>query len=92
MTFNREPRSFRARSTKKVWDKEKKIARKVGVAWTSVTPVELLDIQLFLVITRDKIRKYSPMYLLTTIEITSKKLTWEMCHTYMHRWEIEQTF
>lgn len=85
-------RSFRARSTKTVWDKERKIARKVSVAWTAVRHVELPDIQLFLVIVRDKNRKNPPMYLLTTIEITSKKLAWEMCHSYMHRWEIEQTF
>ena len=32
------------------------------------------------------------MYLLTNVPISDKGLAWEMAFSYMHRWEIEQSF
>ena len=85
-------RSFKGKSTKTIWDKERKIARKITIAWAAVKHPEISDKQLYLVIVRDKNGKHPPMYLLTTIKVDSKKLAWEMCFSYIHRWEIEQAF
>ena len=85
-------RSFKGQSTRTIWDKERKIARKVSVAWAAVKHSQIPDKQLYLVIVRDVNGLNSPMYLLTTVKIDSKKLAWEMVHSYMHRWEIEQAF
>lgn len=85
-------KSFRGKSQQIVWDKERKVAKKVTIAWAEVTHPDFPDKQLYLVIVRDKHNYNSPMYLLTSIKVNTKRLAWEMCFSYMHRWEIEQAF
>lgn len=85
-------RSFKGMDKKIVWDKERKKQKSVSIAWTPVKHLEFSDIQLYLVIVRDRKNHTSPMYLLTSIPIGNAKDAWEMCHSYMHRWEIEQSF
>jgi len=85
-------RSFKARSTRLVKDKERKKLKRITISWTAVKHPEMLDSQLFMIIVRDKKNYSSPMYLLTSIAINSDKEAWEMLFSYMHRWEAEQGF
>jgi hypothetical protein len=41
---------------------------------------------------RDTKNYQSPLYLLTSLPVESAKDAWEICHSYMHRWNIEQAF
>ncbi len=85
-------RSYKAKHKRTVWDKERKKAKSVTIAWAPVKHPQLLDRQLYLVIIRDKNNHNGPMYLLTSLPIKDKRSAWEMCFTYIHRWEIEQAF
>jgi hypothetical protein len=85
-------RSNKGKHSKIVWDKQRKKAKHVTIAWAPVKHPELPDNQLSLVIIRDKNNYNSPMYLLTNLSIENKASAWEMCFSYMHRWEIEQSF
>jgi len=88
-------RSYKAKgkkSKKIVWDKQRKKAKHVTIAWAPVCHRELPDNQLCLVIIRDKNNYTNPMYLLTNLEIKETAHAWELFFTYMHRWEIEQSF
>lgn len=85
-------RSYKGQHRKIVWDKQRKKAKHVSIAWAPVKHPELPDTQLYLLIIRDKNNYNSPMYLLTNVPVDNKKVAWEMCFTYMHRWEIEQSF
>ena len=84
-------RSFKAVSTKLVYDKERKKNKKLTIAWAPVQHPEQTQ-QLWLVIVRDKNHYVSPMYLLTSLEIDSAGVAWEVLFSYMHRWEVEQAF
>jgi hypothetical protein len=48
------------------------------------------DINLSLVIVRDTKNYQSPLYLLTSLPVESAKEAWEICHSYTHRWNIDQ--
>lgn len=85
-------RSFRARGSRLVKDKERKKLKRITISWAAVTHPEMPDSQLFMIIVRDKNKHSSPMYLLTSIAINSTKVAWEMLFSYMHRWEAEQGF
>ena len=85
-------RSYKGKSSRFIWDKQRKKMKHVSVAWAPVWHPEFPDNQLYLVIIRDKNNYNSPMYLLTSLPIEAKSQAWEMCYTYMHRWEIEQSF
>ncbi len=85
-------RSFKGKRTKRVFDKERKKQQSVSVAWAQVFHPEFAQQALYLVILRDKKGKNAPIYFLTSIPIENAKTAWEMCFSYMHRWEIEQTF
>ena len=85
-------RSFKGERTKRVFDKERKQFRKVSVAWAEVSHPDLPKHKLYLIILRDKRGKNPPIYFLTSIPIEKAKTAWEMCFSYMHRWEIEQSF
>ena len=85
-------RSFKAISRKIVSDKERKVSKHISVAYCGVTHPEFSDLPLWLVIVRDRKGHQPPMYLLTSIEVDSKQRAWEMVHSYMHRWGIEQAF
>lgn len=85
-------RSYKAKGSKQVKDKERKKLKTISIAWAAVKHPEFPDKQLYLVIIRDKNYSNSPMYLITSIPITDKQTAWEMCFSYIHRWEIEQSF
>ena len=85
-------RSFRGKKYKQVWDKERKKLKKVSIAWAPVFNLDHLDNQLFIVIVRDKNNYTSPMYLITSLPIKTQQDAWEICFSYMHRWEVEQSF
>ncbi len=85
-------RSFKSKHHKRVWDKERKRSKKVGIAWAKVSHQEDPSKPLFLVIVRDKNNYNSPMYILTSWPIESAKQAWQVLFSYLHRWEIEQSF
>lgn len=85
-------RSYRGKSNKQVKDKERKKMKTISVAWAPVKHPEHPDTQLYLVIIRDKNNNNSPIYLITNLLITDKTTAWEVCFSYIHRWEIEQSF
>ena len=84
-------RSYKGVANKQVKDKERKKLKTISIAWAPLRHSELPDIQLYLIIIRDK-NNNSPMYLITSIPILDTKTAWEMCFSYIHRWEIEQSF
>ena len=85
-------RSYKAKSWKQVKDKERKKLKTISIAWAAVKHPEFLDNQLYLVIIRDKNYGNSPIYLLTSLPILNIEDAWEMCFSYIHRWEVEQSF
>ncbi len=85
-------RSYKAKNGRIVWDKERRKSKHVTIAWAPVKHSELPDSQMFLVIVRDRNNYNGPMYLLTNLKIENAKQAWEVCFSYMHRWEIEQSF
>lgn len=85
-------RSFKAVRSKRVYDKERKQSKRVTVAWAQVEHSELEDQPLYLIILRTKHSTQPPIYFLTSIHIDHANTAWEMCFSYMHRWEIEQSF
>lgn len=85
-------RSYKGQQDKHVYDKERKKMKKVSIAWAPVKHPEFPDNQLYLVIIRDKNNPNPPIYLITSIPLEDKKTAWEMCFSYIHRWEIEQSF
>ena len=85
-------KSYKGKATKQVRDKERKKLKTISIAWAPVQHPESPDTQLYLVIIRDKNNSNSPIYLITSIPITDKATAWEMCFSYIHRWEIEQSF
>jgi len=85
-------KSYKGKATKQVRDKERKKLKTISIAWAPVRHPESPDNQLYLVIIRDKNNSNSPIYLITSIPITDQATAWEMCFSYIHRWEIEQSF
>jgi len=85
-------RSFPGRYSRIVWDKNRKKQKRVSISWTQVTQPEHALQSLFLIIARDKNHYSSPMYLLTSLEVKSPALAWEVVFSYLHRWEVEQGF
>ncbi|MES2519188.1 MAG: transposase [Bacteroidota bacterium] len=85
-------RSFKAQQRKIVFDSQRKVIKSISIAWTKVQHPDFVGIDLSLVILRDRKNHQSPLYLLTSIQVSNLEQAWEMCHVYMHRWNIEQTF
>ena len=85
-------RSAKPMGTRLVKDKERKKMKRISVSYIKVSHPESPDNQLFMVVVRDKMNYSSPMYLLTSLPISSIKDAWEICHIYFHRWNIEQAF
>jgi len=85
-------RSYKGVASKQVKDKERKKIKTITIAWAPLTHPEFPDTQLYLIIIRDKNNNNSPIYLMTSIPIENKKTAWEMGFSYIHRWEIEQSF
>lgn len=85
-------RYLKASAQKIVFDSQRKIAKHISIAFCPVTHPDFVHKQLYIIVIRDKKARQPPMYLLTNVHITSNKIAWEMLHSYMHRWNIEQTF
>lgn len=85
-------RSFPAKASKVVWDKVRKNSKRVTIAWAEVQHLDFPQQPLYLVIVRDKKNYNSPMYILTSLPIDCPKQAWEVCYSYLHRWEAEQGF
>ena len=85
-------RYLKASSKKLVIDTQRKIAKHITIAFCPVTHPDFVDKQLYLIVVRDKKGHQSPMYLLTSSPVENNNQAWEMMHTYMHRWAIEQAF
>jgi hypothetical protein len=85
-------RSYKGQSSRLVWDKERKKFKRLTIAWAPLKHPQMPDIQLYMVIVRDKKNHNGPMYLLTSIPILSAKSAWEICSSYLHRWNVEQAF
>ena len=85
-------RSFKPQAYRSVWDKERKKSKRISIAWAAVTHLDYTEDQLFIVIVRDKNNYNAPMYLLTSLAIENAKDAWEVCLSYIHRWNIEQAF
>lgn len=85
-------RSCKAQGQKLLRDKERKLTKHVSVGWLVVHHPDFTDKELFMIVVRDKKSLQPPMYLLTSIAIKTIKDAWEMVHSYMHRWQIEQAF
>jgi hypothetical protein len=73
-------------------DNQRKIIKHVCLAFCEVSHTEFLQLKLYLIIVRDKKGSQSPMYLLTSCSVLSNEDAWQMLHSYMHRWNIEQSF
>ena len=89
---HRLARSFRPRQYRTVRDKNRKKSKRISVAWAPVTHLDHPDYQLVLIIARDKHHFNSPMYILTSLDIQKPAQAWEIVFSYMHRWEVEQSF
>ena len=85
-------RSCKAQGHKLLRDKERKVTKHVSVGWLAVHHPDFVQRELFLVVVRDRKNQQPPMYLLTSIAIKTVSQAWEMVHSYMHRWQIEQAF
>ena len=85
-------RSYKGLSSKLVGDKERKKLKRITIAFAPVRHPQYPDGQLFMVIVRDKNNPNPPIYILTSLEIKNVKDAWEVCFSYIHRWNIEQTF
>lgn len=85
-------RSYKGKSSKRVKDKERKKLKTISIAWAAVRHPEFPDNQLYLIIVRDKNNNNRPVYLISSLPIKDSATAWEMCFSYIHRWEIEQSF
>jgi len=85
-------RYCKPQGSKLVWDKERKIYKRITIAYAPVDHPQYRDKPLSLVIVRDKHHQRSPMYLLTSLPVNNTQQAWEVCFAYSHRWNIEQAF
>lgn len=85
-------RSYKGKAKKQVRDKERKKLKTISIAWAPVKHPEHPDTQLYLIVVRDKNYGNSPIYLITNVLMMDSATAWEMCFSYIHRWEIEQSF
>jgi hypothetical protein len=85
-------RSFKGQTGRIVEDNRRKNRKYITLAWAPVQHPQFPDKQLYLIIARDKKNYNSPLYILTSIEITNAKIAWEILFSYFHRWEAEQGF
>lgn len=85
-------RSCVAQGRKLLSDKERKVVKHVSVGWLVVHHPGHEQVPLWLLVVRDRRHHQPPMYLLTSVPIRDLHQAWEMVHSYMHRWQIEQAF
>ena len=85
-------RYLKASAKKLVLDSQRKITKHITIAFCPVSHPDFLDVPLYLLVVRDKKGHQSPMYLLTNTPVLHPKHAWEMMHSYMQRWNIEEAF
>jgi hypothetical protein len=85
-------RSFKAQASKIVRDKQRSKTKHITIAWAEVSHPDFPDEEYYLVIVRDRHHYNSPMYILTSLPVTNRAEAWEICFSYIHRWEVEQGF
>ncbi|GAB3512055.1 hypothetical protein GCM10027341_52350 [Spirosoma knui] len=85
-------RSCVAQGRKLLRDKERKLTKHVSVGWLAVSHPDYAQRPLWLLVVRDRKHHQPPMYLLTSVPIRDLFQAWELVHSYMHRWQIEQAF
>ena len=85
-------RSCKAQAHKLLRDNERKVTKHVSVGWLAVHHPDFRQMPLWLIVVRDRKHRQPPMYLLTSLDIHTVAHAWEMVHSYMHRWQIEQAF
>ncbi|WP_340240867.1 transposase [Emticicia soli] len=85
-------RYLKTSSKKLVLDNQRKIIRHICLAFCAVVHPDFPDKELYLIVVRDKKGQQAPMYLLTSCTILSSKDAWQILHSYMHRWNVEQAF
>ncbi|GAB3518298.1 hypothetical protein GCM10027442_38570 [Emticicia fontis] len=85
-------RSLKTTTKKLVVDNQRKIVKHVCLAFCEVAHPDFPQLPLYLIVVRDKKGSQSPMYLLTCCPVLSNTDAWQMLHSYMHRWNIEQAF
>lgn len=85
-------RSCQSQGHKLLRDKDRKVTKHVSVGWLAVTHPDFARTTLYLLVVRDRKHHQPPMYLLTSVPIITLADAWEMVHSYMHRWQIEQAF
>jgi len=76
----------------KVWDKERKQHRNIGIIYRKVAHPDFPNQPLYLIIIRAKRKGQPPMYLLTNVRIDSIGMAKSILFAYIKRWDIEQTF
>lgn len=85
-------RLLKTTTKKLVVDNQRKIIKHICIAFCEVTHPDFPQLPLYLIVVRDKKGSQSPMYLLTSCPVLSNTDAWQMLHSYMHRWNIEQSF
>jgi len=85
-------RSYKAKASKLVWDKNRKKQKRITIVWAPVKHPEFPDNELYLIIIRDVNKVDAPIYILTSQRIESVIDAWQIAFAYMHRWAIEQAF
>lgn len=76
-----------------IYDKERKKNAHAEIIYTKVFHPEQPDKKLTLIVVRNKTYKHQPpMYMLTSVEVDSIGIAWELFYSYIKRWDIEQTF
>ena len=76
----------------KVWDKERKQHRNIGIIYRKVSHPEFPNQPLYLIIIRSKRKGHKPMYLLTNVKVDSIGMAKSILFSYIKRWDVEQTF
>jgi hypothetical protein len=82
----------KAKDHRLIWDHIRKETRSVKILYRKVAHPWFPEVELYLVVVRDKRKGTSPMYLLTNDVIDTCGKAWEMFYAYMKRWDIEQVF
>lgn len=85
-------RYLKTSAKKLVFDNQRKIIKHICIAFCEVMHPEFPQTPLYLIVVRDKKAQQAPMYLLTSCIVLSDSDAWQMLHSYMHRWNIEQAF
>ncbi|AZQ60656.1 hypothetical protein EI427_07595 [Flammeovirga pectinis] len=91
LTYN-ITKGMKNKSFKFTYDKERNKYTRRLISWKKVQHPEMGDQMYTLIVVREYKRAGSPIYILTNLDIDTKKTAWEMLFSYMKRWEVEEMF